>query len=39
MENCEMLDQHFGGNREVPSGKHHRWDKVFIRVKSPKKAK
>ena len=39
MENCEMLNQHFGGNREVPSGKHHRWDKVFIRVKPPKRAK
>jgi hypothetical protein len=32
MQAFEMLDKHFGGNREVPSGKHHRWDEVFIRV-------
>ena len=39
MQNCEMIEQRFGGNREVPTGGHHRWDKVFIRVKPPKKAK
>jgi hypothetical protein len=32
MQNCEMLDRRFSGNREVPSGKHHRWEKVFIRA-------
>src|SRR5215469_4609100 len=26
MQNCEMLDKHFPGNREAPSGKHHQWD-------------
>jgi hypothetical protein len=36
IENCESLDRHFAGNREV-SGKHHRWDKVFIRVAPPEK--
>jgi hypothetical protein len=35
MQNCEMLDRQFGGNREAPSGKHHRWDKLFIRVGPP----
>ena len=32
MRDCEMLKQRFAGNREAPSGKHHRWDEVFIRV-------
>ena len=27
----KILDQSFPGGREVP-GKHHRWDKLFIRV-------
>jgi hypothetical protein len=31
MQDCEMLDQQFSGAREVP-GRHHQWDKVFIRV-------
>src|SRR6202048_1335200 len=39
MEDGEMLERRFGGNREVLSGKHHRWDEVFIRVKPPEKAK
>ncbi|HSZ60549.1 MAG TPA: WYL domain-containing protein [Terriglobales bacterium] len=38
IQNCEMLDQRFSGGREIPSGKHHQWDKLFIRVKaSPKR--
>jgi predicted DNA-binding transcriptional regulator YafY len=32
IQNCEMLGRAFGGNREVASGTHHRWDEVFIRV-------
>jgi hypothetical protein len=36
MQNCELLDKHFAGNREV-QGKHHRWDEVFIRVAPPEK--
>ncbi len=38
MLNCELLDKHFAGNREV-QGKHHRWDEVFIRVAPPEKSK
>jgi predicted DNA-binding transcriptional regulator YafY len=37
IQNCKMLDRHFAGNREVPSGKHRRWDQVFIRVEPPEK--
>jgi hypothetical protein len=37
MEGCKMLDRVFEGNREVPSGQHHRWDEVFIRVAPPQK--
>jgi predicted DNA-binding transcriptional regulator YafY len=36
MQDLEMLDKSFPGNREV-SGKHHQWDKIFIRVEPPKK--
>ena len=32
MQDCEMLDKHFAGNRDVPTGTHHKWDEVFIRV-------
>ena len=39
MQNCEMLDQYFAGNREIATGKHHRWDEVFIRVAPPEKLK
>src|SRR3989442_1657258 len=35
MQDCEMLEQRFAGNREAPSGKHHKWDEVFIRVEPP----
>jgi hypothetical protein len=37
MQDCEKLDQHFAGNREIATGKHHRWDEVFIRVEPPEK--
>jgi hypothetical protein len=39
MQNCELLDKHFPGNREIATGKHHRWDEVFIRVGPPEKSK
>ena len=26
MQDYEILEQHFAGNREAPSGRHHRWD-------------
>lgn len=29
----ELLDQIFPGGRPTPSGKHHKWNKLFIRVK------
>jgi hypothetical protein len=31
----KVLDEAFAGNREVPSGRNHRWDKVFARVGEP----
>ena len=34
-----VLDQTFPGGRPVPSGKHHAWDKVFIRVQAADKPK
>jgi hypothetical protein len=29
----QMLDRTFPGGRPTKSGKHHKWDKLFIRVK------
>jgi hypothetical protein len=29
----ERLDQTFPGGRHIASGKHLKWDKLFIRVK------
>ena len=31
----EMLTQTFPGGRPTKTGKHHKWDELFIRVKSP----
>jgi hypothetical protein len=39
MQNCEMLDRYFPGNREIATGKHHRWDEIVIRVAPPEKSK
>jgi predicted DNA-binding transcriptional regulator YafY len=30
---AQMLDQTFAGGRPTPSSKHHKWDKLFLRVK------
>jgi hypothetical protein len=30
---ARLLDQTFPGGRGASSGKHHEWDKVFLRVK------
>ncbi len=30
-----LLDTTFGGGRPNPSGKHHHWDQLFLRVKPP----
>jgi predicted DNA-binding transcriptional regulator YafY len=37
MQDVEILDKSFPGNREV-SGKHHQWDEIFIRVEPPEKS-
>jgi hypothetical protein len=33
ISSAELLDRTFPGGRPAPSGKHQRWDKLFIRVK------
>ena len=33
ISDIQLLDQTFPGGRPTPSGKHHKWDKLFIRVK------
>ena len=33
MSNVELLDQTFAGGRPAASGGHHKWDKLFLRVK------
>lgn len=35
MQECQVLDKTFAGNRDTSSGAHHRWDGVFIRVAPP----
>lgn len=30
-----LLDRTFPGRRPSPSGKHHQWDQIYIRVKPP----
>lgn len=34
---AELLDRIFSGGRAIPSGKHHAWDQLFLRVKSTAK--
>lgn len=33
ISDIEVLNRTFAGGRPAPTGKHHRWDKLFIRVK------
>ena len=33
ISDAQLLDRTFPGGRPTPSGKHHRWDKLFLRVK------
>jgi hypothetical protein len=33
ISDAQLLDQTFSGGRPTPSGKHHKWDKLFLRVK------
>ena len=40
ISDIQLLDRTFPGGRPTPSGKHHKWDKLFIRVQqSGKKRK
>jgi len=32
ISDAEMLDQTFPGGRPTASGRHHEWDKLFLRV-------
>ena len=34
ISDIHLLNQTFSGRRPASSGKHHKWDKLFIRVKS-----
>jgi hypothetical protein len=33
ISDAELLEQTFPGGRPAQSGKHHKWDKLFLRVK------
>jgi hypothetical protein len=33
ISDAQLLDQTFLGDRPTPSGKHHKWDELFLRVK------
>jgi hypothetical protein len=33
ISDIHLLNRTFAGGRSTPSGKHHKWDKLFIRVK------
>lgn len=35
ISDLNLLNRTFSGRRPTPSGKHHRWDQIFIRVKPP----
>lgn len=37
ISDIHILTRTFGGGRSTFSGKHHKWDKLFIRVKSADK--
>ena len=37
ISNIEILDRTFAGGRDAPSGKHQKWDQLFLRVKPSKK--
>lgn len=39
ISDAELLDQTFPGGRPTASGKHHKWDKLFLRVKPAGKKK
>lgn len=33
ISDAEILAQTFAGGRPTPSGKHHKWDKLYLRVR------
>ena len=35
ISDIQLLDRTFPGGRPTKSGKHHKWDKLFIRVQPP----
>jgi hypothetical protein len=35
ISHVQLLNRTFHGGRPVPSGKHHKWDELFIRVEGP----
>jgi predicted DNA-binding transcriptional regulator YafY len=37
ISDAHLLDETFPGNRPPPSGQHHKWDEIFIRVDPPEK--
>jgi hypothetical protein len=37
ISDIQLLSQTFPGGRPTPSGQHHKWEKLFIRVKPPDK--
>ena len=37
ISDMEILDRTFAGGRDAPSGKHQKWDQLFLRVKPRKK--
>ena len=37
ISNLHLLDRTFPGGRPTKSGKHQKWDKLFIRVRPPDK--
>ena len=39
ISDLQILDRTFPGGRPTKSGKHHKWDKLFIRVKPASEGK
>jgi hypothetical protein len=37
ISDAHLLDQTFPGGRHTASGKHHKWDRLFLRVKPARK--
>lgn len=35
ISDIHLLNRTFRGGRAAPSGKHHHWDQLFLRVKPP----